>query len=280
MDNLIAFHSGALGQYPVTEAIRRIAQAGYGGVELNAERLAWAEPHVTPALTRAEREAIRRAATEAGVVISSIAAHVSLIEEDRAARRAAIEFSKGCIDLALDLGTDIAHGFTGIVPPGISREEAWRWAVDGIAEIADYAAARGVKFGIEPVVGMLVSCADEMKALLEDLAGHSVGMNYDPSHLEVKGDDPAEVARRFRHLIVAVHLKDAKGTPDRFEFPPLGQGSVDFDALASALKSCGYTGPLVVEYEAHAYGGYSLSEEEFLGQSLAFVRKHFATATL
>lgn len=276
MNNVIAFHTGALGAYPVAEAIRRIGEAGYGGVELNAERLAWADPHVTPSLSAAERQIIWRAAEEAGIAITSISAHVGLVEADPSARRSAIEFVKGCIDLALDLGTGVAHGLTGVAPTGVSQDEAWRWAVAAIGEIADYAEPRGVLFGIEPVVGMVVSSAGEFDELLHDLNGHKLGMNYDPSHLLVHGDDPTETARRFGSRILAVHLKDAKGGTGAFEFPPLGVGEVDFASLAKALQSTGYAGPLVVEYEAQAYGRYQLSEREVLEGSLAFVRRHFS----
>ncbi|MHB0871534.1 MAG: sugar phosphate isomerase/epimerase family protein, partial [Chloroflexota bacterium] len=256
--------------------IRRIGEAGYGGVELNAEKVPWADPHVTPSLSTAQRKAIRRAAEETGVAITSISAHIGLVEAAPSARRSAIEFVKGCIDLALDLGTGIAHGLTGVAPAGVSRDEAWGWAVAAVGEIADYAEARGVLFGIEPVVGMVVSGVVEFESLLHDLSGHKVGMNYDPSHLLVHGDDPTEAARRFGPRIVAVHLKDARGRTGAFDFPPLGVGDVDFASLARALQSTGYGGPLVVEYEAQAYGGYQLSEKQVLEGSLAFVRRHFS----
>lgn len=276
MSNIVAFHTGALGAYPVTEAIRRVGTAGYDGVELNAEKLPWADPHVSPALSRAERRAIRKSASDAGVVITSISAHVSLVGGGPAARRAAVEFSKGCVDLALSLGAAVTHGLTGAAPGGVPRKEAWHWAVDAVSEIADYAEWHGVRFGIEPVIGMLVSNAQELGQLLQELHGHQVGVNFDPSHLIVSGDDPVEVARRYGTQIVAVHLKDAKVTAEGFEFPPLGMGAVDFDALAEAFRSSGYGGPLVVEYEAHAFGGYSWTEEDILGQSLAFVRSLFS----
>ena len=274
--NIIAFHSGALSAHPPIEAIRRIARAGYGGVELNAETLPWAGPHVTPALSAADRRAIRRAAAEVGVAITSVSAHVGLVDADPAARRAAIEHSKGCADLALDLGTNVIHGLSGTVPAGVSEGEAWEWALAAVAEIAEYCAMRGVRFGVEPVVGMLVHDAASLGRLLAALPGCAVGVNFDPSHFQVAGDDPAEVARRFGDRIVAVHLKDAKGTPEHFEFPPLGLGAVDFAALAGALRAAGYEGALAVEYEAHVFGGYALAEEEILEQSLAFVRRHFA----
>ncbi len=277
MANIIAFHTGALAEYPVVEAIRRIARAGYGGVELNAETLPWARPHVTPNLSAAERQAIRAATLEAGITVTAISAHIGLIDADPARRRAAIAFSKECADLACDLGVDIIHGLTGVVPAGVKEEDAWGWAESAIAEIADHCATRGVKYGIEPVIGMLVSNSAGVARLMADLTGHALGINLDPSHLQVEGDEPAAVARRFAGQIVAVHLKDAKGTPSDFEFPPLGRGAVDFAALSVALHESGYTGPLAVEYEAQVYGGYALSEEEILDGSLDFVRHHFAT---
>lgn len=276
MDNTISFHTGALAAYSAVEAIGRIARAGYGGVELNAETLPWAAPHVTPALSAAERRAIRDAAADAGLTITSISAHIGLVEADPQARRAAIEHSKGCADLALDLGVDVIHGLTGAAPDGVTEPEAWDWVLAAVAEIAEYCAARGVAFGIEPVVGMLVHDGASLGRLLAALPAHRVGVNYDPSHLQLAGDDPAEVARRFADRIVAVHLKDAKGTTAEFAFPPLGLGEVDFAALAAALRAADYRGSLSVEYEAQAHGGYTLAEREILEGSLAFVRRYFA----
>lgn len=275
MGNPIAFHTGALGAYSATEAIARIAAAGYDGVELNAETLPWAPPHVTPTISAAERRAIREAASSAGLRITSISAHIPLISADPEERRAAVAFSLGCVELALDLGTNVIHGLSGHLPEGVSRDEAWGWVVEAVDEITHYASSRGVKFGLEPVVGMLVANGHDFARLLAALPACPLGMNYDPSHLQVAGEDPAAVARRFGERIIAAHVKDAKGTPDRFEFPPFGLGQVDFAALAQAFREVAYQGPLVVEYEAQAHGGYVLPEEEILRGSLAFVKRHF-----
>ena len=56
-----------------------------------------------------------------------------------------------------------------------------------------------------------------------------------------------------RH-VVHVHTKDAKGDPEDFEFPPLGQGDVDFDGLLAAMTAAGYDGYISVEYEGFAWG--------------------------
>ncbi|MFH1141339.1 MAG: sugar phosphate isomerase/epimerase, partial [Chloroflexota bacterium] len=71
---------------------------------------------------------------------------------------------------------------------------------------------------------------------------------------------------------VHVHVKDATGTPGNFQFPPLGQGDVDFQGVIAALKETTYQGFLSVEHEADAFG-YVETEEAVLRDSLRFVRR-------
>ena len=56
--------------FEILEAIDKVADAGYATIELNAETLPWAQPHVTPATSAAERAAIRDATARRGIGIS------------------------------------------------------------------------------------------------------------------------------------------------------------------------------------------------------------------
>src|SRR4030042_913855 len=98
----IAFHSAFLSKYPIGEVIDRVAAVGYDGIELNAETLPGAEPPGGPNTAGAERRSIRRQCTDAGIGISSICAHCNLVESDGEAWWRAIEWTKGCIDLAVE----------------------------------------------------------------------------------------------------------------------------------------------------------------------------------
>ena len=73
----------------------------------------WTKPHVTPDLSSDERAEIRRLASDHDIELSSISAHVSLVESESEARQSNLDFMKGCIDLALDLGTNVVHGLAG-----------------------------------------------------------------------------------------------------------------------------------------------------------------------
>jgi hypothetical protein len=77
-----SFHTGFLIGIPVLEAISRIKDAGFDGVELNAETLPWAQPHILPDTPRSVIEQIAR--TEA---VTSIAAHRAGLPSPDQARR-------------------------------------------------------------------------------------------------------------------------------------------------------------------------------------------------
>jgi sugar phosphate isomerase/epimerase len=271
-----AFHSVGLDAYPLDEAMRLVAGQGFDAIELNAETLPWAGPHVTPDTDRATRQRIRELAWELGLGISAISAHISLIDPDPAARAAALAYTRGCIDLAADLGVDVVHGLSGPLASGVDRDEAWGWLVTAVGESAAYADERGVRYAFEAIVNHLVSRTAELQALMRD-AGDGLWVNFDPSHYQVMGDDPVAAARALAPRTVHAHLKDAQGVPEDFTFPPLGEGKIDFAGVVLALRDGGYDGYLSAEYEAQVYG-YDLSTEQILSSTHAFAARMAALA--
>lgn len=268
----MAFHSVGLHQYPIEAAVDKVAAAGYDAIELTAETLPWAAPHVTPGLSSEERKRLRRRIRDAGLVISAVAAHVNMVEADLEKRRSNLQYALGCIELASDVGTDVAHLLSGMAPPATPREEAWGWLVEGVACCIERGQALGLKIAFEPVATQFVCNVAGLQELIKALEPLSLYVNYDASHFQVHGDDPVAAVRTFGPRIVHVHVKDAKGTPEKYEFPPLGQGDVDLPGVVAALQELGYQGFLSVEYEADAFG-YQDTEEEVLNGSLRFVRR-------
>jgi sugar phosphate isomerase/epimerase len=124
--------------------------------------------------------------------------------------------------------------------------------------------------GVEAIVGHLFHQTDDYHRLYAELPDMPFKVNFDPSHLIVQNEDPMRVIRELGKHINHVHLKDGKGTYPAFEFPPIGQGAIDFDAIAQGLRDIGYKGALSVEYEAQVFG-YALSETDILQGGLSFV---------
>ena len=262
----IGIHSGVLSDYRLSEIIPRLVDLGYQGLELNAETGPWGEPHVTPDLGIRERAAIRQLAQDHYLEISSISAHISLIDANHAARLKHVEFVKGCIDLATDIGTNNVHAISGLAPTGVPRERAWRWLVESVSSCIDYAGERGVVFGIEADEIMLLANMADLGQLMTDLDTAELYVNFDASHSIPMGENPVEWVKTLNSRIVHVHLKDVKprepskkqaslfGIPVNFDYPPLGKGIIDWKELIGALRQINYSDFLSVEYAAHHFG--------------------------
>jgi sugar phosphate isomerase/epimerase len=254
------FHSVGLSADPILTVIERVAAAGYDAIELNAETLPWASPHVTPATTPEERAAIREAAALNGLVIGAVGAHVPMVDDDAGSRRKAVAFVNGCTDLAADVGAPLVHILSGKSPSGVPEATAWKWFADAVAATASHAESRGISLAIEAIAGHLFHRIDDYSRMAADLEA-GIKVNFDPSHLIVQGEDPARLVAEHGGDVVHVHIKDGAGRYPDFSFPPLGRGGIDFAGLVKDLRAAGYDGVLSVEYEAQVYGFHETGDE-------------------
>ena len=79
-------------------------------------------------------------------------------------------------------------------------------------------------------------------------------MLFDPAHYLVRGDDVTAAYRELAPKVRHIHAKDALGRLEDFEFPPLGEGEIDFGSLMQAVKDTGFAGYVALEYEGFAWG--------------------------
>ena len=129
-------------------------------------------------------------------------------------------------------------------PPEYLDVLEWQW--DKVAtpywkEAGKYAADHGVKIAIEMHPGFLVYSPETMLRLRE-IAGPSVGCNYDPSHMFWQGIDPIAAIRVLGDSIFHVHAKDTQ-IYDR-NLPKTGvldtKKYTDEQNRAWIFRTCGY----------------------------------------
>jgi sugar phosphate isomerase/epimerase len=192
-------------------------------------------------------------------------------------RQRAAEEMKDTARAAAKLGVSVVNGFTGSsiwhllysFPPVSDAmiAKGFQDLADRWNPILDVFKKEGVKFGLEvhptEIAFDIYSAETALKAL-----DHrpEFGFNYDPSHLLWQFVCPVAFIRAFPDRIYHVHVKDAARTLDGktgilgshlnfgdsrrgWDFRSPGRGQVDFDAVARALNSIGYSGPLSVEWE-------------------------------
>lgn len=189
----------------------------------------------------------------------------------------AIETLKNTARAAQKFGVTVVNGFTGssIWPylysfPPVSDEmldAGFKDFADKFNPILDVFAECGVKFGLEVHPTEIAFDGITAERALEAVDRRpEFGFNFDPSHLQWQGVDPAKFIRTFADRIYHVHMKDAAvrfsglggilgshvnfGVPERaWDFRSLGHGDVDFEEIIRALNDIKYTGPLSVEWE-------------------------------
>lgn len=272
----ISFHSSAFTDYSIEQAAQILAEIGYQAIELNMETAPHFRPHVLADLPSERRREIRQVLLEAELSLSSLSAHVSLIEAETKKRQENLEFVKGAVDLAADLGANVVHVISGIVPADTSVQQCWQWLVDGLRDCLDYANARGVRVAVEAAVfpGFLVWNLSSISKLIDLIGREELYVNFDPSHYLVAGDNVLDAFHRLRPRVMHMHAKDARGTRGKFEFPPLGKGEVDWAGLTDIMLKTNYDGHISVEYEAHEFGsGYESDPVAAARQSKTFLDK-------
>ena len=212
-----------------------------------------------------------------------------------AKRKWAADTMKKCAVAAKNLGVKVVNGFMGspiwhmLYPfPPVTQDDVNK----GFAMVAktwkpilDAFKKNGVKFGLEVHPTEIAFDTYTSERLLAALKNHAAfGFNFDPSHLQWQGVDPARFIHRFGKRVVHVHMKDCAvtldgdssilashldfGDPKRgWDFRSLGRGDVDFEAVIRALNHVGYKGPLSVEWEDSA-----MNREQGAREACEFVR--------
>lgn len=158
-----------------------------------------------------------------------------------------VDLFKRRIEFAQEFGIGIIN--TGAAH-GTSQDEVERF-VEHMREVTSYAQVRGVRIALETHGGMTGTAEDCLRTL-DRIGSDWVGINYDTANvIYYRGVRPEEDIKAIAPYVIHVHLKDKRGGQNVYDFPPLGKGSIRFEAVVAALDQVGYSGPYSAEIEMH-----------------------------
>lgn len=194
--------------------------------------------------------AIRERAQAAGVgLLTSVVCpdDADPSSEDERVREAGLGFLTRCIDVSASMGASL---FTGVTYSALGRRlqrrpdgDDMRRAAEVLRGAAVQAAERGVTVGIEPVnryESFLVNTAAQGVELLELVGEPNVGIHLDAYHMNIEEDDFRSPVELVASRLVHFHLSEShRGIP--------GRGTVDWQAIMSALRDAGYDGYVGLE---------------------------------
>ena len=244
---------------PWKEALSCAAQLGANGVQIRAT-----DGEFSPdAMTAQKKKDLLSVLADNGLEISALCGDLGKGFGNREWNPGLIEQSKGIIDLAKELGTDIVTTHIGVIPADQSHPR-YQIMQEACFQLAAYADSCQAHFAVEtgPETSMT------LKTFLDGLHSTGVAVNLDPANLVmVTGDDPVQAVYHLQKYIVHTHAKDGRKLLDRdpeiiygiseaemlmdtaFIELPLGQGDVPFPAYLAALEDVGYHGYLTIERE-------------------------------
>jgi len=232
-------------RWSVAEAVDGCVRAGIPAIGL------WREP-----VAEVGVPAAARLVTDAGLRVSSLCRGGFLTAADEAGRIEALADNRRAIDEAAALRAACLVLVVGGLPPG-SRDlpGARRRVADALAELAPYAAERGVRLALEPLHPMY--CADravlstlgQALDLAEAFPAEQVGVVVDTFHVWWDPDVWRQIARAGTR-IASFQVCDFL-TPLPADVllgrGMMGDGHIDFPPLRRAVEAAGYSGDIEVE---------------------------------
>ncbi len=252
-----SFSTNAYTRYALPEALRRIAAAGYDGVEILADVPHWYAFSVSEGDVRSLKALLGELQLSVASLNANTAAgyygrmfweplfEPSLGNPDPEARAWRIDYIKRCIDLARELECDTVSVTSGRMVPGMPPEEGRKVLRQSLEELLDYAQGTGVRLAMEYEPGLLVERGEEVAALIREIGASHFGANMDFGHSRVLGENPWTVIMDLGAHIFHVHLEDIREGKHYHRIP--GDGDVNFPLILRGLRRIGYRGFLTVE---------------------------------
>jgi sugar phosphate isomerase/epimerase len=231
--NVIGF-----GGEEVSESADRLARLGYDAMEVEGEP----EKH--------DPQKVRRAADDAGLGISSVCPNFTqnrdLSHPDPHKRAEGRRYLRALADFAAEVGAPlfiVAPTAYGRVGPVADPREEWRWAVEGVREGGEYAAALGVDLSLEcwnRYGTYMLNRLGEGAKMWRESGLSNGGVMADTFHMNIEEHSPVESVRDLGPLLNHVHLSDSN------RLAP-GLGHIDFASFIRVLEEVGYGGYLAFE---------------------------------
>lgn len=216
-------------------AIREIAEAGYGGVEMFDGNLRAFEDRP---------DVFRHLLDAAGVSLAAVYSGANFVYPDiledefwRIEKAATLAATFGATNLVVGGGAQRAAGTT---------DDDYQRLAEGLDRVADVAERHGLRASYHPHLTTIVEGPDQIDRIL---SMSRIGFCPDTGHLAAGGGDPVDLIRRHADRVTHVHLKDF--TPEPFGFHPLGRGTVDLAGIVDALVELGYDGWVTVELDEY-----------------------------
>jgi fructoselysine 3-epimerase len=249
----IGIASGVYLNYPFIETMKRVAAAGYDGID------AWSgRPHIYRSdFSANELRQLRQLVEDEGMIVSSFLSAFyrypySLSSPNDIIRQDSIQYMKECVDNAVLLGAPIVLLVPEKTIYGQSIEDAWQRLAASIDAICRYSRQYELMLGLEAVnhtVSDMVNTAADAWRMIEQLAHDNLGVVLDTGHMNLAAETSKQAVDLLGNKLLQVHVNDNDGQHQQNLIP--GEGTFNFGELMDVLYQSGFDGFLTAELSYH-----------------------------
>lgn len=249
---------------PIDKALAACAEIGYECVELP---LLSGWPTDSAKLTDKDLENIRQLSAEHKLPIVALMENLNVLAE--------AEKQQENLDRLRRAG-EVAQTIDPTRPPLIEtilggKPAQWEQVKERmVAGLRKWAAAlepTRTTLAIKAHVGNAAHLPEHIAWLLKEVDSPSLRAAYDFSHFQVQGRKMFETIETLVKHMAFVHVKDVRGTPEKFEFLLPGEGTIDYTSYFRTLDMSGYVGPVVVEVSGQIFGRANYNPQAAAKQS-------------
>lgn len=226
--------------------VLNFAQAnGYAAIELRGVSGNLDLP-VVPEFAPARIEQSKKEVKDHGIKISDLGASAQMHVADPAERAKQLADARRFIDLASALEAPYVRVFGNEIKG--PREEVIARVADGLHQLGEYAAPKGVTVIIESHGDFIQSPL--LKEVLTRADSKHVALLWDAHHTFVDGHEtPEETVAALGSWIRHTHLKDSVPDAKGRKYVLTGTGEVPVERQVQALRRIGYKGYYCFEWE-------------------------------
>jgi len=257
------------GNTPLPEVFRRVAAAGYDGVEIAPFTIGASVSEIPPR----RRAEIRRTAQTCGIAL--VGTHwllktpdgLSITAPDPAVRRKTADTLVALADFTADLGGTImvlGSPAQRRLAPGQTAAEGLRYLEEVLAPALERANALGVYLCLEPLAPAetnFITTAREAIAAIWAINHPNLRLVLDTKAMLTEQTSIPDIIRSSAPFLQHFHANDANLLGP-------GMGPTDFQPIMAALNEIGYDGYVSVEVFDFTPG-----PERIAGESIAYLRK-------
>lgn len=248
------------GKLPLDEAAARIKADGFRSVVTNFN---FADVRFDPAKPDWEViKKIRASLERQELAVAGLYGYYNVVAPDLEVRRKGRERMEflianwqqfGSPHVTTEAGTFTTKADQGGSPRNTS-EEGYDELKKEITDLVKLAEKTGAIVNLEVSWRQVIGTIERAERLLREVSSPALKLTLDPANFFRPQDLPdtkgmlEEMFRRLGPNIVLAHAKDVRVAGDKLEYPPAGQGSIDYLLYLSRLAQLDRPIDLVLEY--------------------------------